>query len=273
LEDDDDEEEEDDDDDEEDDDDDDDDTPIPETDPAVLDTMFRVGELMSVPPTGGVTIQAFSVLPPISLIMGKDGESDLSKRELSECWVDGALGATRVDRNGFGRVWKEVQEYYDDELMNEARERSLKKNKKRKGSATAAASAPPTTTVMPTTTTTTTPPPSPQVVGSQVPPEILEKQIKNMSDTDMDLMLQQMQEMTPEQADRMKVMGVDPAMMQKTAAMMKDNPMMKFAAKTMMKNMSADQMQKMSQQAQDQMKNMTPEQMEKMMEDLKKKGL
>ena len=63
---------------------------------------------MSVPPDGKVTFQAFATLPPIAVLSG-DRDQDLSRRELAECWSDGSLGATRVDRAGFERVWKEVQ--------------------------------------------------------------------------------------------------------------------------------------------------------------------
>merc|ERR1711935_956284 len=100
--------------------------------------------------------------------------------------------------------------------------------------------------------------------GQAISSEQLE-QVKNMSDSDMDAMFGQMKNMSPEVQDRMKAMGVDPKMMQKTAEMMNSNPLMKDAAKMMMKNMSPDQMKMASQQAQDQMSKMTPEKIQEAM--------
>ena len=50
----------------------------------------------------------------------------------------------------------------------------------------------------------------------------------------------------PEEEARMRAMGADPEMMKKAASMMKSNPMMRKAAQMMMKNMSPDQMLKVS---------------------------
>merc|ERR1712071_326606 len=73
------------------------------SDSEVVDAMFRVAELMSENPTdGGVTFTGFYSLPVIQLLSG-DREFDLSMSELKECWADGSLGATRVDRVGFER--------------------------------------------------------------------------------------------------------------------------------------------------------------------------
>jgi hypothetical protein len=76
----------------------------------VLDTMFQAAELMSEPPTGGVTFAGFCTVPPIAVLAAGNGEDDLSKKELTECWNKGSLGATRVDKAGFKRVWMEVQD-------------------------------------------------------------------------------------------------------------------------------------------------------------------
>mmetsp|Transcript_14161 Transcript_14161/g.23457 ORF Transcript_14161/g.23457 Transcript_14161/m.23457 type:complete len:437 (-) Transcript_14161:133-1443(-) len=243
-------------DDEEEDDEDDDDeeyeaVPGSSVDPAVVDSMFSVAELMSMPPNGGVTKQGFSSLPPITLLSG-NRDVDLSKKELSECWLDGSLGATRVDRAGFERVWKEVQEYFEDDIMEEARKMSTGKSK-------TASAAPAATSIS-----------NNPVVGSSISPEQLQDQVKNMKDSDMSAMLDQMNEMTPEQEARMKAMGVDPAMMQKTANMMKSNPLLRKAATTMMQNMSPDQMMKASQQAQEKMGGMSSEDYEKAMEMMNK---
>jgi hypothetical protein len=223
------------------------------SDPNVIDNMFRVAELMSSPPTGGVTKLAFATLPPIVALSG-DRQEDLSKKEFAECWADGSLGATRVDRQGFERVWNEVQEFFDDDIMEAARKTIVRNSKAAKGgvvtpevvSAPKAAAAP--------------------AVGASLNAEqmaAMSDEVKNMSDDQMSTMLEQMANMTPEQRERMKAMGVDPGMMEKTANMMKGNKTMMKAAAAMMKNLSPDQMMKMSQQAQQQMAGMSKEEYEK----------
>jgi hypothetical protein len=229
------------------------------SDPNVIDSMFRVAELMSYPPTGGVTFYAFSTLPPITLLSGPRDE-DLSKKELAECWADGSLGATRVDRQGFERVWREVQEYFEDDIMEDARKSSIKSraiatNKISEG---------------------IPPPTNAPVVGSTLSKEqmdMMATQVKGMSDEDMTSMLDQMSKMTPEQKARMKAMGVDPAMMEKTAGMLKSNPLMRKAANAMMKNMSPEQLMKVSQQSQQQMANMSREDYERAMDKMNNSGL
>jgi hypothetical protein len=234
------------------------------TDPNVIDSMFRVAEFMSQPPIGGVTFYAFSTLPPIVVLSG-DREEDLSKKELAECWADGSLGATRVDRQGFERVWNEVQEYFEDDIMDAARKTASKSKSTSRGSVAVE--------VVPTAPTPTSTPP---VVGSTLTPEqmaAMDKQIKGMSESDMASMLDQMANMTPEQRARMKAMGVDPSMMEKTASLLKSNPMMQRAANAMMKNMSPEQMMKVSQQAQQQMAGMSKEEYEKAMKIMKERGV
>ncbi len=221
-------------------------------DPNVMDAMFKVAEYMSKPPTGGVTFKAFATLPPITVLTG-DAAEDLSPKELAGCWADGSLGATRVDRAGFERVWVEVQDWFEGDIMDEARSTSHKKQR--------------TTSLSTTTLTPTTPSssiPTTPIVGEELSAQQLSQvndRVKNMSDNEMNEMLSQMESMTPDQEARMKAMGVDPNMMKKVSGMMKNNPLMKKAAQTMMKNMTPEQMVKASQQAQNQMKNMTPEQM------------
>eukprot|EP00581_Thalassiosira_minuscula_P010600 CAMPEP_0183722122 /NCGR_PEP_ID=MMETSP0737-20130205/14174_1 /TAXON_ID=385413 /ORGANISM="Thalassiosira miniscula, Strain CCMP1093" /LENGTH=431 /DNA_ID=CAMNT_0025952233 /DNA_START=49 /DNA_END=1344 /DNA_ORIENTATION=- len=237
--------------------------PVPEgvaagssSDPNAIDAMYKIGELMSKPATGKVTFQAFATLPPITILSG-DREQDLSRQELAECWSDGSLGATRVDRAGFERVWKEVQEYFEEDIMEEARTTSHPKVKKVRASAAEA-----------------------EVVGSGSPQvggnlsgdqmKVVNEQVKKMSDDDMQQMLEGMADIGPEEEARMRAMGADPAMMKKAAEMMKSNPMMRKAAQMMMKNMSPDQMLQASQQAQAQMANMSKEDLEKAMEQMNK---
>ena len=236
--------------------------PIPPPDAEILDTMYRTAELMSSPPIGKVTFAGFSAIPPVAILTGDDTERDLSPKELKECWADGSLGSTRVDRAGFERVWMEVQEFFSLPIMEKARERTLENRKRQDNKSAFIASAPVSSSGLSGGPT----------VGQSVPPEQLAQQVKNMKNSDMDFMLEQMQEMSPEQEARMKAMGVDPAMMKKTASMMKGNPLMKNAAKMMMKNMSPEQMQTASQQAQAQMKNMSPEDYQKMLDEVEQQA-
>ena len=53
----------------------------------------------------------------LTITLGRDREQDLSKMELAECWANGSMGATRVDRMGFERVWMEVQEYFEEDRL------------------------------------------------------------------------------------------------------------------------------------------------------------
>lgn len=217
-------------------------------DKEVIDSMFKVAELMSEPATGGCTFAGFASLPVIQLLSG-DREFDLSPSELRECWADGSLGAPRVDREGFVRVWNEVQDYFEDDIMGEARKEASKKVQK-KVRPTEASSAP-----TPTTT-----------IGEGLNPDQLKdinERVKNLKEDEVDAVLDQMDKMGPAEEARMKAMGVDPAIMKKTAEMMKSNPMMRKAAQDMMKNMSPEQMLEASKQAQEQMKGMSKEDIEK----------
>jgi hypothetical protein len=221
-------------------------------DSKVIDAMFQVAEYMSDPPTqGGVTFAGFSSLPIIQLLSG-DQEFDLSKAELKECWANGSLGATRVDRNGFERVWKEVQEFFEEDVMTEARKEAKKRAspKKRRGSEKTTAT-----------------------IGENLKPEELKavnEKMKSLSKDEVGSVLDMMEKMDPAQEARLKAMGVDPSIMRETAKMLKENPQLQEQAKKMMENMSPEDMLKASQQAQEQMKGMSKADIEKTMEQLKK---
>ena len=227
------------------------------TDSNVVDAMFRVAEFMSDPPTdGGATFGGFYSLPVIQLLSG-DREFDLSMSELKECWADGSLGATRVDRVGFERVWDEVQEYFEQDIMiesrKEARKKTSPKKKNRGGSETTSTPKAPT-------------------IGDNLSQKELEEvndRVKNLSSNEVGSVLDMMEEMDPVQEARLKSMGVDPKLMQQTAAMLKDNPQMREQAKQMMSNMSPEDMLKASQQAQDQMSNMSEDDIKKALDQLK----
>ena len=96
------------------------------------------------------------------------------------------------------------------------------------------------------------------------------EQVKNMSDGDVDSILGQMENIDDVQEAQMRKMGVSPEMVKKTAKMMQDNPMMRKAAQTMMKNMSPEQMIKASKQAQEQMAGMSQEEIDRRMEEMNK---
>jgi len=226
------------------------------SDSKVIDAMFKVGCLMSDPPTTGVTLEGFYSLPVIQLLSG-DREFDLSMRELKECWADGSLGATRVDRVGFERVWKEVKEYFEDDIMQEARKEANKKitkQKKRRGGSKNASAAKTTT------------------IGDNMSKKELEDvndRVKNLSSNEVGSVLDTMEEMDSAQEARLKSMGVDPKLMKQTATMLKDNPKLREQAKQMMQNMSPEDMLKASQQAQEQMSNMSEADIEKALDQLK----
>jgi len=218
----------------------------------VIDSMFRVGELMSDPPTGGCTFAGFTSLPVIQLLSG-DREFDLSPSELKECWKDGSLGEVRVDLSGFERVWKEVQDYFEDDIMGEARKEAKKQVSNQES--TKSASTAPALDVN-------------NFDAEQM--KAVSEQVKNMSDGDVDSILGQMENIDDVQEAQMRKMGVSPEMVKKTAKMMQDNPMMRKAAQTMMKNMSPEQMIKASKQAQEQMAGMSQEEIDRRMEEMNK---
>jgi hypothetical protein len=238
------------------------------SDPNVVDAMFQVAELLSDPPTSGCTFAGFASVPVIQLLSG-DRDQDLSMAELKECWANGSLGGSRVNREGFGRVWVEVQDYFEDDIMGEAR----KEAKTVGNSKTAQRSAKPTVVAASTTTTTTTTAPA-ITIGDNLTPEQMSEvndRVKDMSDGEVETVLGLMENLDPAQEARMRAMGVDPSMMAQTAKMMKDNPMMREAAQAMMKNMSPEEMRQASKQAQEQMKGMSPEDIQKAMEQMNKK--
>lgn len=225
-------------------------------DPEILEVMYRVAEIMSEPQTssGGVTFEAFSTLPIITVLIGVGDEDSLTRKELKECWAKGSLGASRLDRSAFGRVWAEVQDEYYNDIVEEAREQCHKKGKKKRGPLTSVDSAP---------QSTTTP-----VVGQNLDPEILANNLKNLSENDLSSMFDSMKDMTPAQEESMRAMGVDPNMMKKSAEMFKNNPLMSKAAAAMMKNTSPEQLMKASQQAQEKLKNMSEKDKKKMMDSM-----
>jgi len=231
-------------------------TQMASDEPLVLDTMYRTAEMMTRPPTGGVSLQAFATLPPITVLSGTRDE-DLSQEELEECWAEGTQGKIRADRAAFERVWKEVQEYFEGDIMEEARKTASKRSMKGGAPATSSGS---TGTSSPT-------------VGANLSADemaAMNARVKEMSEDDVGAMLEQMSNLTPDQEARMKSMGADPAMMAKAAKMMSSNPMMKKAAANLMKNMSPQDMMKASQQAQEQMKGMTEEERRQALENIEK---
>mmetsp|Transcript_4634 Transcript_4634/g.11893 ORF Transcript_4634/g.11893 Transcript_4634/m.11893 type:complete len:422 (+) Transcript_4634:152-1417(+) len=226
------------------------------SDSDVIDAMFKVAEFMSEPPSDGVTFTGFYSLPVIQLLSG-DREFDLSMSELKESWADGSFGATRVDRVGFERVWNEVQEFFEQDIMTESRKEAKKKTspkKKNRGTTKA--------TTSPTTST----------IGDNLSQQDLEQvndRVKNLSTSEVGSVLDMMKEMDPAQEARLKAMGVDPKLMQQTAAMLKDNPQMRDQAQKMMQNMSPEDMLKASQQAQEQMSNMSEKEVQEAINQLK----
>jgi len=245
------------------------------SDPHVITAMYTVAEFMSNHGqaleqgiVGGVTLAGFASLPVIQMLSGTRPE-DLSLAELKECWANGSLGATRVDRAGFERVWTEVQEYFEDDIMGEARKEAKNRitAKTQRGSSTTKPTDTSTTSTTATTTTATTTATNPQV-GSSLSEDQLNfanEQFKSMTDEDMSAMFQAMQNPDPAMEARLRAMGADPNMLKQTAKLLDSNPFMRKAAKDMVSKMSGQDMLKMSQKAQEEMKNMSPEQIKSMM--------
>lgn len=232
------------------------------SDPNVISVMYQVAEFMSndgeaiQKGIGGVTLAGFASLPVIQMLSGSR-EQDLTPAELKECWANGSLGATRVDRNGFERVWKEVQDYFEDDIMGEARKEAKRRvTTKKRG------------TDKPTTTSTSNSPSTPKVGATLSEDQLAaaNEQFKQMSDDDMAAMFEAMQNMDPATEARLRAMGTDPNMLRQTAKLMNSNPLMRKAAKEMIKNMSGKDMLKVSQQAQKEMQNLTPEQIQAVMD-------
>lgn len=225
------------------------------SDSDVIDAMFKVAEFMSEPQTDGVTFTGFYSLPVIQLLSG-DREFDLSMSELKECWADGSLGATRVDRAGFERVWNEIQEFFEQDIMTESRKEAKKKTsakKKNRGTPKATTS-------------------SAETIGdnlSETELKQVNERVKNLSESEVGSVLDMMESMDPAQEARLKAMGIDPKLMQQTASMLKDNPQMREQAQKMMQNMSPEDMLKASQQAQDQMSNMSEDEVQQTIDQLK----
>jgi len=225
------------------------------SDSEVIDAMFKVAEFMSEPPTGGVTFTGFYSLPVIQLLSG-DREFDLSMNELKECWADGSLGATRVDRAGFERVWNEVQEFFEQDIMTESRKEAKKKSSaKKKNRGTPNATDPAASTIGNNL--------------SQTELEQVNERVKNLSTDEVGSVLDMMEDMDSAQEARLKAMGVDPKLMQQTATMLKENPQMREQAQKMMQNMSPEDMLKASQQAQEQMSNMSEDEVQQAIDQLK----
>ena len=143
--------------------------------------------------------------------------------------------------------------------MEEAQDR-MQTKKRKTGSSSASVSAP---TVSSSSTAPATP-----MVGAPISPEQLQQEVKNMKDEDMVAMFERMDNMGPEEEARMKALGLDPAMMRKSASVMKNNPLLRNAAAAMLKNTSPEQLQKASQQAQERMANMSEEEKKKMFDSL-----
>jgi hypothetical protein len=179
------------------------------SDQNVITAMFKVAEFMSNDKEaiekgiGGVSLAGFASLPVILLLSGPKDE-DLSMAELKDCWSSGSLGATRVDRQGFERVWKEVQDYFEDDIMGEARKEAKNRvsPKKKRGSETKP-------------TTVTTGPSTPKVGASLTEDQMsaANEQFKTMDDDDLAQMFAAMQNMDPATEARLKSMGTDPGML------------------------------------------------------------
>eukprot|EP00934_Nitzschia_sp_Nitz4_P006702 Nitzschia sp. Nitz4//scaffold220_size35126//20429//21779//NITZ4_007833-RA/size35126-processed-gene-0.18-mRNA-1//-1//CDS//3329542538//6692//frame0 len=117
------------------------DAQVVQKDPRTLamDAMFATAQLFSegndwkapkhpVLHVDTVTLSGFLALPVVQLLLGESQESDLSVKEVVECWEAGSMGAPKVDRAGFERVWAELQEYFEDDLLDVVRDEAKRKS-------------------------------------------------------------------------------------------------------------------------------------------------
>eukprot|EP00613_Pedinella_sp_CCMP2098_P062836 CAMPEP_0171984750 /NCGR_PEP_ID=MMETSP0993-20121228/273991_1 /TAXON_ID=483369 /ORGANISM="non described non described, Strain CCMP2098" /LENGTH=516 /DNA_ID=CAMNT_0012637585 /DNA_START=188 /DNA_END=1738 /DNA_ORIENTATION=+ len=233
-------------------------------DPVLIDVMFKAAEYMSKPASGGVTFRAFATLAPIAALVGEK-DSDLTLAELEECWEAGSglkKGlAGRVDRASFEKVWVEVKELFEDDLMDEARdpnssEARAKASLEDDDEATVGEASGQSTTVG----AGGLPAMSPEQM------EDMNKQFKAMTPDDLASTLDQMSKMGPEEMERVKAMGIDPAMMQKSVEIMKGNPLMMKAAQAMIGKITPEQLAN----AQKMAAGMSEEDLDKAMKDMSK---
>lgn len=218
-------------------------------DPAVLDALFRVGEIMSQPPSGGVTRASFVTMPVITTLSGLN-DQDLSPEELQECWAEGSLGKDRVDRAGFERVMEEIQEYFDGDIIDEARKTShttKPKNTQQSSSATNNGTSesrplsPPKMSQILDSLLLTAPG---VVMDAQMSPDDLAAQVRSVKDEDLMSMLSSMINMNADEEARIRSVGDDPDMVKKTYEMMKINGFARKAAMMAMKATSPELMKK-----------------------------
>lgn len=89
-------------------------------DAPVIDAMFAVAQYSANPPDGTVDLATFSTLPPIAALRG-DQPDDLSDEELKQVWESEADGKARVNRAEFEKVWLGIDDFYEEDLLVEAR--------------------------------------------------------------------------------------------------------------------------------------------------------
>ena len=184
--------------------------------------------------------------------------------ELKECWDEGARGETRVNRQGFERAWLAVNDLFEEDMLDEARDpesadaraqAGLEDDDEEGGASPGGAGV------------------DVGEVGAALTPDqlkLVNEQVKNMGEEDMKGMLEQMANMGPAEEAALRKMGFDPGMMRKSIEMMKGNPMMLKAAQSMIGKMSPEQMAQASKQAQKQMQGMSKEDIDKAMKNMEK---
>mmetsp|Transcript_17692 Transcript_17692/g.52622 ORF Transcript_17692/g.52622 Transcript_17692/m.52622 type:complete len:276 (-) Transcript_17692:59-886(-) len=91
--------------------------------------------------------------------------------------------------------------------------------------------------------------------------------LKNLSPEQISQMLNDVENMSEDEKKRLKSMGINPAMLQMSMKVMKQNPGVIKMAQEQMANMSPEQMKQASDMAQSQMESMSQEDLEKMADD------
>ena len=103
--------------------------------------------------------------------------------------------------------------------------------------------------------------------GGPVTPEQMKMAadaMKNLDKDQIEMMLKQMESLTPEQKEEMKKAGTNPEILKVSLRLLKSNPAALDMMKKQMNSLTPEQMAKASEAAQKQMESMTSEDLEKM---------
>lgn len=216
----------------------------------VLDIMFATAQLMSSDTEGeGVSLSGFASLPVIQMLAGGDNICELTMEELKECWDNGSQGAKTVDRNGFQRVWLEVQDYFEDDIVAVAREEAntrfdfkpLPETESGSNSENTASTLVGNKKSVPASPTPATPRSKDDVQTLKAV-----DRARNLSATNFAKVLQLLENPGEAELAHLNKMGIDPGDMENAVKMLKNNPAMQASARKMLANLSPEEIMDLS---------------------------